>query len=395
MRNAIDKWYHPYGVLFNVEIAIVMHRLSKSRGGAEGWTTRLIQWLHKQSHSVHLVSSQEPTYEVAQCVDRLTLYPKCNRFAFSRLVSDDFDRSHIDVVHDMGFGYRCDLFQPHSGSQKALDEAHAKSYFGLARIGFEIRRRLGPRKRKLASLAERQFRQLSTRFLAVSQRVADDLVRFHEVPRERIHVIHNGVDTQLFSPAMRQTNRSIARQQLRADDTDFLILCVAHKHQLKGVSNLIKMLHSPSNSKIHLVVVGGQRQHPQERAIHQNRVTFVGVCDDVMPFYAAADLFVLLTDYDACSLTVLEAMACGLPVITTLANGASELIKDQHEGLLLSSSTDVPALIKSVETCRCDSLRNFLGRNARQRVMQHSLESNFAAIENIYREIAFKSRMAA
>ncbi len=91
-------------------------------------------------------------------------------------------------------------------------------------------------------------------------------------------------------------------------------------------------------------------------------MSFLGACDSVLPYYAAADTFVLPTHYDACSLTVLEAMACGLPVITTCANGVSELIEDQIDGLLLPSSTDLAALRESIQTCRCEATRQSLAR---------------------------------
>jgi len=378
-----------------MEVAIIVHRLMQSRGGAEGWTIRFVQWLCRQGHSVHLVSSHLPTPHFAQFCEKQTIYPAGNQFEFARFVSTEFDRRNADIVHDMGYGYKCDVFHPHAGSQRALNEARAAAYTGIRRLSFQLFRRVGVRQRKLTALAGKQFQQNSAHFLAVSQKVANDIIRMHDVPKERIHVVHNGVDIQLFSPELRQRNRSAARNYLRAADVDLLLLCIAHNHKLKGVPTLLQMLEDPKIKNIHLVVVGGHTQRPLDRTIGSSRVTFVGACDDVMQFYAAADAFVLPTHYDACSLTVLEAMACGLPVITTRSNGASELIENQVDGLLLESSTDLPALRASIEACRCEKNRERLGENARNKMRQNSLEKNFAAIEVVYRQIVSQVRVAA
>ncbi len=119
-----------------MEIAVINHRLSRSRGGADGWTTQFIQWLSARNHQVHLVSSHEPTAETIPYLHRVTIVPCRDRFEFSRWVSTRFNRSHVDIVHDMGFGYRSDVFHPHSGSQRALDEARGMTCAGVRKLGF-------------------------------------------------------------------------------------------------------------------------------------------------------------------------------------------------------------------------------------------------------------------
>ncbi len=94
----------------------------------------------------------------------------------------------------------------------------------------------------LTALADRQFRQPGARFLAVSQKVARDVMRLHHVPAERIEVIHNGVDTTKFSPANCLQFGDVVREQLQAGKRDFVLLCVAHNHRLKGVPNLLRTL---------------------------------------------------------------------------------------------------------------------------------------------------------
>ncbi len=369
-----------------MRVAIIIYRISRNRGGAEKWTHRYIQWLAARDVRVHLVASRPPSRKLADAMDQTTILASSNRFEFARRVASEFDRREVDVVHDMGFGYECDVFHPHSGSQFALDAARANSHYGLSRAGFLFARRFGHRQRRLAELSRQQFGQPAARFVAVSRRVARDLQLHHGLTEDRIHVVSNGVDTRDFSPAMRATFRDTMRQRIDASPGSFVLLTVAHNHRLKGIPELLRMLESTDGPRLHLVVVGG-RTRKRELMPTGNQVTFVGTVDDVRPWYAAADAFVLATHYDACSLTVLEAMACGLPVITTRANGASEMIDNGETGLIVDHAGDLRGLRAAVETCRLAGNRQRLGEAARAAALQMPIEQNFESIANIYEAV--------
>ena len=161
----------------------------------------------------------------------------------------------------------------------------------------------------------------------VVQAIAADFQRLHGVRAERIRVVHNGVDTARFSPDHRATYRDGFRRKLRIGDQDTAFLFVGHDGVRKGLSTAIRALGRlvAEGHRAKLIVVGGRRLKPYVRLARQCRVAdqvqFAGAVEKPGPYYAAADAFVLPTFYDPCSLSVLEAMAAGLPSITTGQRG--------------------------------------------------------------------------
>jgi UDP-glucose:(heptosyl)LPS alpha-1,3-glucosyltransferase len=117
-----------------------------------------------------------------------------------------------------------------------------------------------------------------------------------------------------------------------------------------------------------------------------DRFRFPGAMDDVAAAYAASDVYVQPTWYDPCSLVVLEAMACGRPVITTRFNGASELMEDGCEGLILDSPAQVDRLAEAMTHLLDPDRRAAMGRAARKTAEQYSLERNFREMMAVFEQ---------
>jgi hypothetical protein len=117
------------------------------------------------------------------------------------------------------------------------------------------------------------------------------------------------------------------------------------------------------------------------------QVRFTGRVNDPLPYYAAADFYVHPTYYDPCSLVVLEAAACGLPLITSRYNGASEIFREGQDVLLVDDPADDAELAGAMRILLDDSARRRLGAAARATVLPHSLKRNVDRILEIYREI--------
>ncbi len=111
---------------------------------------------------------------------------------------------------------------------------------------------------------------------------------------------------------------------------------------------------------------------------------FAGSVDDIRPMYAASDVYVHPTWYDPCSLVVLEALACGLPVITTRFNGVSELITDTLDGFVIDTPRDVSALAERMMQLFDAELRRRMGAEARRLADQHTLERNFTEMMFVF-----------
>lgn len=148
---------------------------------------------------------------------------------------------------------------------------------------------------------------------------------------------------------------------------------------------------------VRTVVVGGKApaNSQQRSSSHEpDVVRFLGSIDDPRPYYAAADIYVQPTFYDPCSLVVLEALASGLPIVTTRFNGAGELITPGLEGHILEEPSDVEALASSIAEF-CDlQRRTRAAAAARELALQHTMQHNFREIIEAYQAV-HHSRAAA
>jgi UDP-glucose:(heptosyl)LPS alpha-1,3-glucosyltransferase len=150
---------------------------------------------------------------------------------------------------------------------------------------------------------------------------------------------------------------------------------------------------------LRLVVAGGKRLAPYRRfAEHCGAglaTTFLGAVDDAAPYYAAADIYAQPTFYDPCSLVVLEALATGLPVITSRYNGAGELITPGQEGYILQDPGDADELEHFLHELLDPQKRYPMQDAARRLAIAHSLDRNCSEILGVYREIAQRTRLRA
>ena len=376
-----------------MKIGLVLERFDPGRGGLEQWCWQFAAGMAARGHQVHVLAGS-----FSETAHRLPIVAHQLRAARSRL---DFGRAaeetarglDLDVTHDTGSGWHCDVFQPHGGSRTAAIEQNVRLLPAYLRAAKRTAVKVLPRYREFAALMRRQYVDDGRLFLALSNRVADDFRRLHGVRPERIRVVPNGVDTDRFSPQHREDHRRAVRRRLGVDDGTLLLLIVAHNFRLKGVPALMKAVSrlSASGRSVHLAVVGGKRLRACRRKAALlgvgSRVTFVGAVASAVPFYAAADVYVQPTFYDPCSLVVLEAMASGLPVITSRQNGVSELFGNGVEGGVIDDPASVSELLDRLQPMFDVPVRRRMGQAARRTALQHTMDRNCSRIEAVYDEI--------
>ncbi len=143
---------------------------------------------------------------------------------------------------------------------------------------------------------------------------------------------------------------------------------------------------------IHLLVCGGGHAGPFRRLARSlgidQAVHFLGFHSDIRECYAASDFFVLPTYYDPCSLVVLEALACGLPVITTLQNGAGELISDGRQGYVLTAPDAHGELVAALDHMTDDSGRGAMSAAAARLGGEQTFDRHASALVKVFQEVA-------
>ncbi len=356
-----------------MRIGLVLEQCDPARGGREQWTWAYTQRLLELGHEVHVVarSCSAKARQLPIVYHPVTCDP--SPMVFAEAVRTVLEPLALDIVHDMGMGWYCDVFHPHGGSMAA--SAERKLLFlpawlrGLKRVA----NRLLPRHRVFRDLMARQYADHGQIVLALSRASAADFQRFHGVDPQRIRLVYNGVDCERFSPERCRPHREAMRRRLGLGPDSVAALIVAHNFRLKGVATLLRAMRRlcGTGRDLRLLIVGGKHieywQRRVQRAGLSKHVIFAGRVDDPLPFYAAADFYVHPTYYDPCSLVVLEAAACGLPLITSRYNGASELFTEGSDVLLIDDPANDRELAAAMRRMLDDAFRKRLGAAAQRR----------------------------
>ncbi len=173
--------------------------------------------------------------------------------------------------------------------------------------------------------------------IANSRQVKEEVIRHYGFDSGRIRLVYNGLDRQKFRPLPPGEQRLAARR-LGGPEDKKVILFVGSGFARKGLGYLMEAFAGLKDRNTRLWVVGKGNSHPFQRLAARldmaGRVTFWGPQEDPSPFYQAAGVVALPTLYDPCSNVVLEALACGVPVVTTRANGAAEFVVTGENGAL-------------------------------------------------------------
>jgi glycosyltransferase involved in cell wall biosynthesis len=232
--------------------------------------------------------------------------------------------------------------------------------------------------------------------IAPSSLAKKSLVKFYKIPEDKITVIFHGVDIEEFSPAT-SSERQNLRKKYGVDDESFVILFIG-EFKRKNLDDVIRAL-SKLNKTAKLVVVGGKRAGDKtyyremvRRLKLTSRVAFYEFVsqEQLLELYKISDVYVLPTLYDTFGLTVLEAMAIGLPVIVSKRAGASELlINTDIEEYFVLNEISAESIRKRLELFMSDeALKRKLGRIARKIAEEWSWQRTAEETLKIYEEVA-------
>jgi UDP-glucose:(heptosyl)LPS alpha-1,3-glucosyltransferase len=304
------------------------------------------------------------------------------------------ENENYDVTFGVGNTLDADILQPHGGVHWAWFWRSLAVYDHpwMWVIKF-LGRMLSPKQWIQGYIESSPYRKKHFhKIVAISDMVKQDMMCWYPIPEEKIAVVYNGVDIERFHPRNRQYREEI-RGRHDIGTEEIVILFVSNNFRMKGLIFLIKALAKIKKENplpFKLLILGRDRQGSYLRLAKKMRVyeemIFAGSTNEPEKYYGASDFLVHPTLYDACSLTVLEALASGLPVITTHFNGAGGIITQGKEGFVISDPRDDQALAEKISS--------FLNREkidkasivARHLAESYSLERNWDEMNNIFRK---------
>lgn len=255
---------------------------------------------------------------------------------------------------------------------------HRKVYYGL-----------------LTALERRIYTNSKIALAAVSKRTADLMKDYFH--RKDVLVIPNGVDTKYFSLAARLARRADARQRLGFSEEDMILLLIGNDWRNKGLLTILEAMKILSGFPFRLLIVGEDSAKPfRERAMQLgvlDRCRWEPPGSDVLNFYSAADAYVSPSREDSFGLPVAEAMACGLPVITSRSAGVSDYIQDGVDGYVLRDPGDSNALARLLEQLHANvDMRKRIGDCAAKTALDWTWSKNAAAFWSLLEDAAMKKR---
>lgn len=243
--------------------------------------------------------------------------------------------------------------------------------------------------RLIMLLESKIYRGDRVRLIAVSTVVANQLHRFFG--RSDIPVIPNATDTSRFNPAARSARQTESRHNFDFAGTDFVVLLIGNDWKKKGLDCLLRAAALLPDLPLRLLVVGTDDAGIYRSAIAElrleDRVRFEQPSPDVLRFYAAADLYAAPSLEDAFNLPVLEAMACGLPVVASASAGVAQFLQNGTNGFILQDARDAPALSNLLRRlCTDPDLRQRMSVAASATTSQWTWDKNTSQLTDFLTE---------
>lgn len=374
-----------------MKIAVVVRNFAHARGGLEQYVISLVRGLVRRGHEVHVYARtwdqpeepgvhfcRVPSIRKPAWLQALTFHWGVNR----RLVMRNFDAV-------LGSGVV--LFAPQHIYR--LSDGVLAEWLRLRYPSPPVRWLAMIVRPVLAVnwwLERRLLNGRVVHLIANSRRYRDQAVRWYGIPADRISVIYNGHDPERFNVRRVGAFRREARQALGVPDDAPVALFVSQDFRRKGLDLLLRALPAVirKNPRTWLVVVGRNKPGGYLRLARRlgidRRVIFAGSLDTVEHAYVSADMLVLPTRFDPFANVCLEAMACGLPVVTTRINGAAELIRDGVNGYVVEEPEDVAGLADRICRLLDPAQRAALGREAARTAAPYTIDRHVKEIEQLF-----------
>jgi len=379
-----------------IRFAIGLRDFSRKKGGAERYLVDLCTRMASEGHEVHVYTEhhdEEDPRIIFHPIKTIPFPRSIRLLSFAIRATRATDKGDYDIILGVGNTLKADILQPHGGVHWAWFWRSLRAYENPVLRMMKLLGRIFSLKQWVSGWVEdAPYRARGLRaIIAISDMVKKDMMRWYRVPEERIHVIYNGVDLERFHPRNRRYRQEIRSRHAIGDE--FVLLFVSNNFRMKGLVSLIRALaemKKENSSPFRLLVLGRDRQESYSSLAREmgisKEVIFAGSTQEPEKYYGASDILVHPTFYDACSLTVLEALASGLPVITTASNGASGVLRHGEEGWVVGDLDGGEELKRGIAYFLDEKRRGKASTRAREKAEIYSEKANFDRVISIFNE---------
>jgi UDP-glucose:(heptosyl)LPS alpha-1,3-glucosyltransferase len=370
-----------------LKIAFVRRGYSQS-GGAEVYLKRLARGVTEAGHRAQLVATDEWPEDQWPFGSIMRLRAR-SVIGFADELEKIRSQLPCDLLFSLERVWGCDVYRAGDGVHRAWLMRRRRFELPLKRFvrGFNRKHR------QLLHLEESLFaRRNARRVIVASQMVRNEIVDLYGYPRDGIDLVRNGIPLDQFRvlPELRQKSRA----ELKLKPDQIALLFAGSGWERKGLLFAMEAMALCKDKRLRLLVAGrgDPRPYTTRRLLfwREHPVRFLGEVADLVPVYAAADIFILPTIYDPFSNACLEALACGLPVITTRSNGFSEIIEDGVHGSTVDQAGNLTGLRDAIRFWS-DPARRATARLANiQRASQFDVSNNVEQTLQLLTRLAFR-----
>lgn len=372
-------------------------------GGAERYLAQLIEQLCDRGHEVHVFAhtwgqnEREGRAEGGPVFHRVPMIKSpsfLEALSFALFSKKLLEEETFDIIHSFERTLYQDIYRAGDGchrewliQRRRMDPWFKRSTYGV-----------NPLHRSLLFLEKKLFQSPRVKkIIANSRRGRDEIMRHYHVPGEKIEVVYNGVDLEAFHPRNTALFRRSLRKELKIPLDSMVILFLGSGFRRKGLNALISSLPRLKKEILQVALIVAGKDHIQSyretaRALGVERnILFLGPTQRAKELHAASDLFALPTIYEPFSNACLEAMATGIPVLTTPQNGVAELIQDGQNGFLVRSPENSLEISSKVSEFFHSPQKLSIGEEARRTSCDLDIKAAIDRMLCIYEEIK-KSR---
>jgi UDP-glucose:(heptosyl)LPS alpha-1,3-glucosyltransferase len=390
-----------------MDVGLCYESVLPARGGCEHYISDLARRLARDGHAVHLFAAESDAAALPAATTFHQLpKPTGPRFVrpwrFAESCLEALGRHPVDVSIGFDKTWGQDILYPQGGVFIA-SRAHnlLKHPPGLSRVAARVVRACDPAAYSFARLERRQYltppRPL---VLAISEMTRRHFVDYLGLAESEVRVLHAAIDPDRFSADDRPARRDRERRAWGAGPDEAVGLFVGMNYRLKGLAQLLRaIVHVPPDRRLRIVVIGSQKFARYQRLARRlgvsDRVRFLGFRADPRDAYFAADFLVHPTFYDPCSLVALEALACGLPVLTSRFNGAMEKLSPPHDGLVINDPHNSRELARALTEMSDPDRLPARKAAAAEAGRRWTFDDHYRQLHGIFEEVLARNRRAA
>ncbi len=360
-------------------------------GGAEVFLERFITELSARGHGVDVFANSWPAFaSEGVVVHHVPVWGPSflKPLIFASNVEKVIKRVKPDVVISLERTHCQDIYRAGDGCHRQWLISRCAHVSWIKRLAIAT----NPFHMTMLMLEEEMFRSDRLKMVVANSRmVKADIQRHYGLPDEKICVIYNGID--LPTNGADSASRSELRASLGVAPDGVLLLFVGSGFERKGLRFLIRALALiKDKADVRLVVIGKGRTPEYVREAKQlgvlDRVIFKGPLKNARDYLFAGDIFVLPSIYEPFSNSCLEAFAAGLPVVTTSANGASELLTGLPYNGVVQDPSDAGEIAARITPLLDEALRLKAGQALREVASEYTMERNVSEFLRLVEKIA-------